>query len=224
MRSPSPALVVSLIALAVALGGTGYAVTKLPKNSVGTAQLKKDAVTGAKVKAGSLEASDFKKGQLPAGAPGATGARGPQGEQGAQGDPGPSFAFTDSQVLGSPVMITTLTTVLSHTVTLPRAGTLTGTVTGRLLIGTGTGGDSAMAFCQVRIAPTNVNISQRMPSATATAGNAEAGDSLMSLTYGYAVPAAGTYTLSVRCTREQLTGTPTLGLDRWDLNGVLAGS
>ena len=122
MRSPSPALVVSLVALAVALGGTGYAVTQLPKNSVGAAQLKKDAVTGAKVKAGSLEASDFKPGQLPAGAPGATGAPGPQGERGPQGEIGPSFAFTGC------------------------------------------------------------------------------------------------------CTAEPITGTPTLGLDRWDLSGVLAGS
>ena len=89
MRSPSPALVVSLIALAVALGGTGYAVTKLPKNSVGTAQIKKDAVTGAKVKAGSLEASDFKAGQLPAGTPGAAGATGPAGPTGATGATGP---------------------------------------------------------------------------------------------------------------------------------------
>lgn len=37
MKPPSPALAISLIALAVALGGTGYAVTQLPKNSVGTA-------------------------------------------------------------------------------------------------------------------------------------------------------------------------------------------
>ena len=35
MRAPSPALMVSLVALAVALGGTGYAVTQLPRNSVG---------------------------------------------------------------------------------------------------------------------------------------------------------------------------------------------
>ncbi len=42
---------VSLIALFVALGGTSYAaITALPKNSVGTAQLKNNAVTGAKIK------------------------------------------------------------------------------------------------------------------------------------------------------------------------------
>jgi len=33
---PSPAMVVACAALAVALGGAGYAARKLPRNSVGT--------------------------------------------------------------------------------------------------------------------------------------------------------------------------------------------
>ena len=57
LKSPSPALCVSCVALAVALGGTGYAVTNLPKNSVGNSQIKKSAVTSAKVKDGSLVAA-----------------------------------------------------------------------------------------------------------------------------------------------------------------------
>ena len=56
--------VIALLALFIALGGTSYAVTALPKNSVGTQQLKKNAVTGEKVKAGSLDTSDFKTGTL----------------------------------------------------------------------------------------------------------------------------------------------------------------
>jgi hypothetical protein len=48
-RAPGPALVISLVALFVALGGTTYAATSLPKNSVGTAQLKKGAVTKKKI-------------------------------------------------------------------------------------------------------------------------------------------------------------------------------
>lgn len=233
MRNPSPALVVALVALAVALGGTGYAVTQLPRNSVGTKQIRNNAVTGAKVKAGSLEASDFKPGSLPRGAQGDRGPQGPAGERGAQGatgergaqgEAGPTFSFSDSQVLGTPVDITFLTTVISHSVTIPRAGTLTGNVTGRLFIGTGTTGSAAKALCRVRVAPANVSISQEIPSGTATQENSVAGDALMSLTFGYAVPAAGTYTLNVICTRYQLTGTPTLGLDRYDINGVLAGS
>ena len=48
-RRLSPALVVSLLALFVALGGTGYAAFSLPTNSVGTKQLKNGAVTSKKV-------------------------------------------------------------------------------------------------------------------------------------------------------------------------------
>lgn len=49
-RTPSPALVISLIALFVALGGTSYAAIHLPRNSVGTKQLKKNAVTTRKIR------------------------------------------------------------------------------------------------------------------------------------------------------------------------------
>jgi hypothetical protein len=57
LRAPSPALVISLIALFVALGGSAYAATRLPKNSVGTKQLKKNAVTGPKIKSGAVTAA-----------------------------------------------------------------------------------------------------------------------------------------------------------------------
>jgi hypothetical protein len=50
LRAPSPALVISSIALFVALGGTTYAATSLPRNSVGTEQLQKNAVTRAKIR------------------------------------------------------------------------------------------------------------------------------------------------------------------------------
>lgn len=88
--------VVACLALFVALGGASYAATQLPKNSVGTQQLKNGAVTGAKVKAGSLTASSFKPGQLPKGATGAKGPegqRGPEGPRGAEGPQGPPGAF-----------------------------------------------------------------------------------------------------------------------------------
>ena len=57
-RHPSPALVIACLALAVALGGTGYAAIVLPPNSVGTKQLVNGAVVAAKVKAHSLVASN----------------------------------------------------------------------------------------------------------------------------------------------------------------------
>jgi hypothetical protein len=99
-RRPSPALVVSGIALLFALGGTSIAaVSALPANSVGPAQLKanavistkiannavtnaklgKNAVTSSKVADGSLTANDFAPGQIPAG---------PQGPAGKDGAPG----------------------------------------------------------------------------------------------------------------------------------------
>jgi len=72
-------MVVACVALAVALGGTGYAATVLPRNSVGAAQLKNNAVTAAKVKNFSLSRQDFRPGQLPVGARGPAGPAGPAG-------------------------------------------------------------------------------------------------------------------------------------------------
>lgn len=51
--------IVACLALFIALGGVSYAAIKLPKNSVGTKQLKKNAVTGAKIKAKTIKASDI---------------------------------------------------------------------------------------------------------------------------------------------------------------------
>lgn len=48
-RRPSPAIVISLIALFMSLGGVGYAATQIPNGSVGTAQLRNNAVTNSKI-------------------------------------------------------------------------------------------------------------------------------------------------------------------------------
>jgi len=92
----SPATGIALLALLVALGGTGVAaVALLPSNSVGTAQLRDDSVTRAKiahesitsvlVKDGSLLARDFAAGQLPSGPAGPQGPAGPKGDKGDAG-------------------------------------------------------------------------------------------------------------------------------------------
>jgi hypothetical protein len=69
LRRPSPAMVVAFIALLVSLGGTSYAIVRLPAKSVGAKQLKnkavttpkikKNAVTSAKVRPGALKGSDI---------------------------------------------------------------------------------------------------------------------------------------------------------------------
>ena len=80
IRPPSPAMVVACLALFMAGTGAGVAVIKaMPRNSVGTAQLKKNAVISSKVKNHSLKAADFASGQIPKGAKGATGAAGAAG-------------------------------------------------------------------------------------------------------------------------------------------------
>src|SRR5881392_910054 len=66
-------MVVACVALLIALGGTGYAATRLPRNSVTTVQ----------VKDFSLLSRDFKRGQIPRGAVGPPGPAGPAGPGGA---------------------------------------------------------------------------------------------------------------------------------------------
>ena len=73
---------VACVALFIALGGVSYAAAALPRASVGSQQIKKNAVTSEKVKNGSLKALDFAKGELP------RGGVGPKGDSGAKGDPG----------------------------------------------------------------------------------------------------------------------------------------
>jgi hypothetical protein len=102
---PSPALVVACTALLVALGGVSYAATVLPRNSVGTAQLRNNAVTSSKVKNHSLLRVDFKNGQVPrgpAGPPGPAGPTGPAGPGGPAGPAGPAGPGASNWVLADP--------------------------------------------------------------------------------------------------------------------------
>jgi hypothetical protein len=112
LRAPSPALVVSLIALFVALGGTSYAAINLPKNSVGTKQLKNGAVTKTKINKKTITQLMGKPG--PAGPAGPTGATGPQGPQGAQGPPGTlaDGAVTSAKIADGAVSASKLATIV----------------------------------------------------------------------------------------------------------------
>src|SRR3954447_18428351 len=55
---------IAWLALFVALSGTTYAATSLPKNSVGNKQLKKNSVTGSKVKKNSLTGTNINESKL----------------------------------------------------------------------------------------------------------------------------------------------------------------
>jgi hypothetical protein len=85
---PSPALIISIVALFVALGGTGYALTVTGKtvknNSLTGADVKNNSLTTKDIKDRSLRARDFLGGELPGGggggsAPGKPGSNGSNG-------------------------------------------------------------------------------------------------------------------------------------------------
>lgn len=81
----SYASVTATLALFLSLGGVSYAATALPRDSVGTPQLRDGAVDSAKIKDGALQYEDFGFGQIPAGLEGPRGPRGPRGAKGAAG-------------------------------------------------------------------------------------------------------------------------------------------
>ncbi len=134
IRRPSPSMVVACLALGVALSGTAIAASvALPRNSVGTAQLRANAVatakirnnavttaklrnnsvTTTKVRNGSLLAVDFAAGQLPEGTPGPAGAAGPAGPA------GPSDAY--ARFLNGPIAVPGASTTLAN-LSIPQAG------------------------------------------------------------------------------------------------------
>ena len=101
-HAPSPATMISLVALFVALGGTGYALSIAPKNSVGSAQvingsllskdLSRKTVAALKGTRGPAGAAGVQGAVGPAGAIGPAGATGPAGAAGATGSPGTTGA------------------------------------------------------------------------------------------------------------------------------------
>lgn len=59
-RRITPSLVISVIALIIALGGASYAALKIPRNSVGVNQLKKNSVSAPKLRKGSVNTAKVK--------------------------------------------------------------------------------------------------------------------------------------------------------------------
>ena len=77
--------VIATLALFVALGGSSYAALKLPRDSVGSAQIRSGAVASGEVKDRSLQLRDISKTARTslAGKQGPTGPAGPAGQPGA---------------------------------------------------------------------------------------------------------------------------------------------
>lgn len=115
MRSLRPRLsyanVMATIAMFIALGGGAYAAMQLPKNSVGSKQLKGGAVTPAKLSGASKAIMTGPRGAD--GPQGLQGISGPRGERGERGEPGAAATKLFAQVRsdgtvnasGSPVTV-----------------------------------------------------------------------------------------------------------------------
>jgi hypothetical protein len=93
IRRPSPAMVVAMLALLVALGGSAGAdpvgeVSALIRGK----SIAANAITSKHVKNRSLRSVDFARGQIPRGPAGPPGPAGSPGPAGAQGPPGPAGA------------------------------------------------------------------------------------------------------------------------------------
>jgi hypothetical protein len=219
IHRPSPSLAVSLVALLAALGGTSYAAFTLPKNSVGTKQLKNNAVVSSKVKNHSLTMADFKPGQLPAGPRGATGPTGPAGAMGPAGPTASAFAIENKA--SSPEAIPA--NAFGVNLDLNQGGTHTGPITvsfqARLVVNgqaviQNTGGAAQSAECRLGLVGSGSPPFNEAADVTVPA----AGYETATQTGAFDV-SPGTYNFQLQCA-EFPSGTSTLQYDKGDLTVV----
>jgi hypothetical protein len=152
-RRTSPSLVVACLALFVALGGTSVAAVSalLPRNSVGTPQLKENAVTAGKIAAGAVQSSEVKDGSL-AGADFAPG----QLPAGPAGPPGPSHVYAHRLVGPAAVPFHAEATLTSMSV--PEPGSY-------LVLANALASGHGTVTCNLR-AETDFDLSQATPNAS----------------------------------------------------------
>lgn len=201
-RHLTPSLVISLVALFVALGGASYAAIRIPANSVGNKQLKKNAVTASKVKNASLLAEDFKAGQLP------RGDQGPKGDTGAAGPTASAYAANDGNAngLAAGVMETVLNTGDaggSGAMTVTTRSRLVASASVQLYKGTAQAAAVADADCVIQGAPeggSSFDMSNVIQGTMATGAAGAAVHTTIALT-GSVVVDPGTYVFRVRCQR-----------------------
>jgi hypothetical protein len=113
-------MIVALIALVIALGGTAFAQTVLPRNSVGPRQIRANAVRSSEVKDRSLRVADLSVQARRA----LRGRRGPAGPPGPAGGAGAGTATTLTVVTAPGVV--SAGNVTSATATCPPGRTVTG--------------------------------------------------------------------------------------------------
>jgi hypothetical protein len=114
-------VMVTVLSFIVLAGGTAYAATEmLPKASVGTKQLAKEAVTPAKLSKASKATLTGPKGAT--GSTGAQGPQGPKGDKGERGEAGAALGFVRIEGSGA-IDATKSKNVGGLTVTVPVKGT-----------------------------------------------------------------------------------------------------
>ena len=195
------ATAVAYVALFAALGGTGYAASQLPNDSVGSKQIKRaavaksdvraNAIDSARVQNGSLMAQDFKSGQLPQGPAGPKGDTGPKGDKGDKGEKGE----TGATGLQGPAGTFGAVTVQRVDVPLPDTGVAAvaeaACLPGTIAIG---GGSSVSASAGSDVA---VNVSRPYKTG-APSGIPESGDSFDKWRVVAVNPAGGTAATTLR--------------------------
>jgi hypothetical protein len=87
---PSPAMVVALLAVFIALGGLAYAAS-LPRNSVGSAQIRANAVGSSEIQRSAVGSSETRDRSLRLSDISTSVRRRLQGPQGPAGPPGPTY-------------------------------------------------------------------------------------------------------------------------------------
>jgi len=207
MRRISPAMIVALIALVFSLAGTSYAVTKLPSNSVGTAQIKNSAVTSKKIKDGSVAPID-----LTAAAKATL--QGAKGDVGATGGPGvnkiASLSENPTDVVLSSGSQTVMTTTITTTVTTTLA------IHGTLNIYHNAGTAAARVICGAIVDGTQAGSAGSAGQVPGTFGEIE-----MPVLATSASLAAGAHTVSISCSSNQ-QGAGTAPEIRFDNGNLLA--
>jgi hypothetical protein len=206
-RRPSPALIISSLALFISLGGVGYAATQLPNGSVGSAQLQNNAVTYKKIVPGAVGNVRANLNQLQARVGGKC-AAGPSGAIGAIDSSGKVTCNpTLPQEFAATVPATTLQTTSTpiQAVTLPAGSSFLVLANPQVAV-TAPAAATVEIDCTLVALPSG-NASQTR-SATFTIG-AGGGDRTATLPLTIAAPlSTSTSSAAVTCTKVVTTGTP----------------